>query len=127
MLIGGQTLGALDAQKRAFADSQNYGEAKEKKFELDQKRDELYKELEISQLLELPLPSMKPKSPRGELPPPTRIKSQRTRTSSNSSRDSGIEESVPSSSRMRYQGGAYGGGSNGSRNKRRLEDDSEGY
>ena len=126
MLIGGQTLGALDAQKRAFADSQNYGEAKEKKFELDQKRDELYKDLEISQLLELPLPSMKPKSPRGELPPPTRIKSQRTRTSSNSSRDSGIEESVPSSSRMRYQGGAYGG-SNGSRNKRRLEDDSEGY
>ena len=77
LMIGGQTIGALDAQKRAFADNQDYAEAKEKKSEIEEQRDQLYRELEISKLLELPVPkSPIPKSPK-ELPPPIRKKSDR--------------------------------------------------
>ena len=94
LIVGGQSLGALEAQKRAFADNQDYNEAKEMKSELEEKREELYRDLEISKLLELPIPppNLKnvPNAPR-ELPPPTRVKGGH-RTPSNTSHDSGIDD-----------------------------------
>ena len=89
-------MGALDAQKRAFADNQDYNEAKEMTSEPEEKREQLYRHLEISKLLELPIPSPNlknnvPNAPRGELPPPTRVKGGH-RTPSNTSHDSGIDD-----------------------------------
>ena len=62
LITGGQTIGALDAQKSAYADEQNYSEAKEKKTESEQCRENLFKELKIAELLELPTPQKKPTS-----------------------------------------------------------------
>lgn len=79
LIVGGQTIGALAAQKRAFADYQEYTEAKAKKTEMEETRDDLYRELRISELLDLPIPgpSQKLHSPGGDLPPPMRVKSYR--------------------------------------------------
>ena len=78
LVTKGQTLGALDAKKSAFAKDQKYAEAKDTKVQLDEFRDKIYKELQIFELLNLPLPRSKPSSPKdGALPPATRHKGQR--------------------------------------------------
>ena len=73
LLIAGQTIGALDVQKQIYADEQNYAKAKDKKEELEKARDDVYKELQILELLALPLPKSKPTSPK-DLPPATRLR-----------------------------------------------------
>ena len=93
LTIAGQTIGAIDAQKQASADDQNYAKAKDKKEELEKFRENVYKDLSISELLSLPIPQSKPKSPgTGNLPPPTKLKSQR-RSSIGSNHE--IEKSTP--------------------------------
>ena len=78
LTVAGQTIGAIDAQKQSNADNQKYAEAKDKKEECEKFRENVYKDLRISELLTLPLPQAKPKSPgTGSLPPATRLKSQR--------------------------------------------------
>lgn len=94
LIIEGQTLGALDAQKRAFADDQEYAQAKEKKVEMDQSRERLYRELSIAELLELPVPQ-NPRSPNGALPPPTRMKSYRRGSNGSLGVGSDSESSKP--------------------------------
>ena len=47
LLIGGQIVGALDAEKRGFSDRQEYDKAKDKKTAMEEKRDQLYKDLKI--------------------------------------------------------------------------------
>ena len=80
LTMAGQAIGAMDAQKRAFAVVGKYEESKNKKVECAQFREKVYKELMISDLLELPLPRSKPPSAEGkELPPATRLKSQKGR------------------------------------------------
>merc|ERR1711997_212191 len=49
----GLILGSLEMEKQILADSQDYDEAKEKKIQMDEFRIEVYKTLEITDLLEL--------------------------------------------------------------------------
>jgi len=49
----GLILGSLDMEKQIFADTGQYDEAKEKKMQMDEFRVEVYKTLEITDLLEL--------------------------------------------------------------------------
>ena len=58
MIIGelceaGQMLGSLEMEKHLLADQQQYDEAKDKKTQMDEFRVEVYKTLEITDLLEL--------------------------------------------------------------------------
>ena len=46
-------LGSLEMEKQIFADTGQYDEAKEKKLQMDEFRVEVYKTLEITDLLEL--------------------------------------------------------------------------
>lgn len=49
----GLILGSLEMEKQIFADTGQYDEAKEKKIQMDEFRVEVYKSLEITDLLEL--------------------------------------------------------------------------
>ena len=92
LITGGQIVGALDAEKRGFSDAQEYEKAKEKKIAVEEKRDQLYKDLEISKLLELPVAKLL--SPRNDLPPATKKKNYR-RGSLNSLKNSSDSEYEP--------------------------------
>ena len=93
LLLGGQIVGALEAEKRVFSDSQEYEKAKEKKIAVEQKRDQLYKDLEISKLLELPVAKLL--SPRDELPPATKMKNYRRGSVNSLSKSSDSENVEP--------------------------------
>ena len=49
----GLILGSLEMEKQIYADTSQYDEAKEKKTQMDEFRLEVYKTLEITDLLEL--------------------------------------------------------------------------
>ena len=91
--MAGQAIGAIDAQKRELAVIGNYTEAKNKKVECEQFREKVYKDLMIADLLALPLPRSKPASAEGkELPPPTKLKSQRGSTRESIANELGGQE-----------------------------------
>jgi len=78
LAMAGQAIGAIDAQKREFAVVGKYTEAKNKKIECEKFREKVYGDLMISDLLELPMPRSKPPSAEGkELPPATKLRSQK--------------------------------------------------
>ena len=93
LITGGQIVGALDAEKRGFSDTQEYEKAKEKKIAVEEKRDQLYKDLEISKLLELPVAKLL--SPRNDLPPATKKKSYRRGSINSLNRSSDSENQEP--------------------------------
>ena len=91
LLIGGQIVGALDAEKRGFSDRQEYDKAKDKKTAMEEKRDQLYKDLKISTLLELPVTKLLNPSNKNDLPPALKMKNYRRGSVHSLSRSSDSE------------------------------------
>ena len=98
LLIGGQIVGALDAEKQRFSDLQEYDKAKDKKTAVEEKRDQLYKDLKISQLLELPVTKVlsSPSSSKNDLPPALKMKNYRRGSVNSLSRSSDSEPPLTS-------------------------------
>ena len=74
MEIVGQSLAALEMEKKAMVAAQDYEAAKTKKTEMEDMKDEAYRKSAIAELLEMPSPSLRRsalgQSPPVALPPP---------------------------------------------------------
>ena len=68
MEIVGQSLAALEMEKKAMVAAQDYEAAKAKKTEMENMKDEAYRKWAIAELLEMPSPSLR-RSALGQNPP----------------------------------------------------------
>ena len=74
MEIIGQSVAALEMEKKALVTKQDYEGAKEKKSEIEDVKDEAYRKWAIAELLEMPSPSLRRSAlDRGSKPQPVAL------------------------------------------------------